>query len=119
MLLTNDEWQEIVERLDELTIAENVTWRKEENGFSVSVGRTKYLLGSIDEDEVAPFFLGIETDGREYDRYEQPPARTSGPDAVRGALSKLQRNVNRQHHRTPDRVRSFLEELGSVSTEAF
>lgn len=54
------EWFQIVSRLTELTRSEKLRWHFEEHQIVVApVGDIEYVLGSVDKDGRAPYYLGI------------------------------------------------------------
>ncbi|MFB4350515.1 hypothetical protein [Microbacterium sp. CR_7] len=78
-MFDESQWEALVAEISRLTDAEKLHWAPEETVFVAKVGPMEYVMGSVDNDQRAPYFLGIwNPESREYvARLESQPR----PDA--------------------------------------
>ncbi|OIH92564.1 hypothetical protein [Curtobacterium sp. MCBA15_001] len=122
MLLNEDEWAGLIERLIAVTEKRSLDWEVErseedesEDSFSYRsiVGETQYTIGSVDGDGVAPFSLDIWRQGAIYDSVQSPSVRSSTEQqiALRSGLRDLYREIGRAVNRAPEQVALFMSDL--------
>ncbi|WP_336633327.1 MULTISPECIES: hypothetical protein [unclassified Microbacterium] len=58
-MFDESQWGALVGEIAKLTEAEKLTWRAEDGVFTASVGQVEYVLGSVDNDDRAPYFFGV------------------------------------------------------------
>ena len=122
MLLNEDEWVGIIDRLKAVTEKRALVWEvehaeedpSEDNFYYRSVvGETQYTIGSVDGDGVAPFSLDVWRNGKIYDSVQSSTGRSSTEQqiAIRSGLRDLYREIGRAVNRAPEQVALLMSDL--------
>ncbi len=58
-MFDESQWAELVKEISRLTDAEKLEWGREDSVFVAKVGSVEYVVGSVDNDDRAPYFVGV------------------------------------------------------------
>jgi hypothetical protein len=127
MLLNEDEWVTILDRLVAVTEKRSLEWQlmrpddapEDHFWYSAAVGETNYSIGAVDGDGVAPFYLQIDRNGVVFDQIQTPSARlgNESQNGIRNGLRDLYREIGRAVNRAPERVALLIADLAGLEGE--
>lgn len=123
------EWRKLIVRLTTLTSAQRLEWHESDGTVEAVVAGTKYVIGSVDNDDRQPFFLAviatepdpwaISPQDREIARLESTPEvdRDWGSEYAPPAaelIHDLRRLANRSAKGAPQLLSKLLDDLDAV-----
>jgi len=119
-MFEDDEWNAIIGKLMDLTRANKTAWHNSESQDLVStvIGPVAYIVGSVDNDGRAPYFLAVvkvDSDAnKELARLESTPVNTDEGYSPQEKIVDLHRLAFRMASGGPQLVASLLADMNAL-----
>lgn len=125
-MFDDDQWKVIVEKLQRITEAGTASWERYHKDYELEVGSTRYRLGSVDMDQLPPYFLRIsdmdvqeDIDTLESEPVEEDERGNKVPANAAQLLQGLYLAVQRAVSGGPARFKALLEGLDQLDPKPF